>query len=208
MYPLGLLLLSAILFVAFALATAAAARHVRLADVSFSYFSVLSVHTSTLNRCESAICGLLHEQCCIIYTFVIRLVGGLRDWDGACCCCRHFLRLGRQHKRPLQTFFNLAPPVAAALAAAALCMLVREASAALFFCFQVSACWFPKRSESWTDRVYGSVLADEMFFAATGMNLSPCSCWGGWSVVMRLMAVARHMRRRKEVPTWQWRCQA
>lgn len=47
------------------------------------------------------------------------------------------MRLGRQHKRPLQAFFNLAPPVAAALAAAALCMLVREAWAAVTLASQV-----------------------------------------------------------------------
>lgn len=54
--------------------------------------------------------------------------------------CRHFVRLGRQHKRPLQAFFNLAPPVAAVLAAAAACLLVREAWVALRFWFQVSTC--------------------------------------------------------------------
>lgn len=55
------------------------------------------------------------------------------------CKSRHFVRWGRQHKRPLQAFFNLAPPVAAVLAAAAACLLVREAWAALRFWLSVSA---------------------------------------------------------------------
>ena len=55
------------------------------------------------------------------------------------CKSRHFVRWGRQHKRPLQAFFNLAPPVAAVLAAAAACLLVREAWAALRFWLAVSA---------------------------------------------------------------------
>jgi hypothetical protein len=51
---------------------------------------------------------------------------------------RHFVRWGRQHKRPLQAFFSLAPPVAAVLAAAAACLLVREAWVALRFWLWVS----------------------------------------------------------------------
>lgn len=47
------------------------------------------------------------------------------------------MRLGRQHKRPMQAFFNLAPPVAAVLAAAAACLLLREAWVALRFWYQV-----------------------------------------------------------------------
>ena len=47
------------------------------------------------------------------------------------------MRWGRQHKRPLQAFFNLAPPVAAVLAAAAACLLVREAWVAMRFWLQV-----------------------------------------------------------------------